>query len=354
MPLKDLLQNDIKVNHIKIKVLGNHNDNLIVGDSSMIAICCAVNDGFKALIEGKCYMILKPAKQDSNYLIPNEKSKPVKIADFPLSVKRGEIQKLVILIQTNSSLKTTLQPGSTDNLKTFEDIAKLAPKSEIKTVTVKVITISKDIAGSYGNYNIGKFKDKLGEKMDINLYSKQIKNKLNRGDIVELRKLKLTAYSKEGETVKRLSTTARTSAHKCHPQIETLFNNVHLGDEKEVGAVLAIHDIFSYLSCSKCWKKTSEDDNTCQCGNKENIHVIDFHCQFYVQIVKDDEVRIVHTFRRQTELKPDSQDPEDIQKLLDVKYLENNFTFEWNFDSDEDECRMVNITGNVPKKMLTE
>ena len=42
----------------------------------------AVNSSSKDLIEGKCYMILKLVKQDDNNFIPNEKLKPVKIADF--------------------------------------------------------------------------------------------------------------------------------------------------------------------------------------------------------------------------------------------------------------------------------
>jgi hypothetical protein len=344
MSLKDLLQGDISVKHIKIKVLQVLDDNIIVGDSSMMAICCAVNSGFKSLAEGKCYMILKPVKQESNYLIPNEKLKPVKIADFPLNVKRSEIQKLVSIIQNKSSEKTEDQNLIGNNLKTFEDIVKNANKSEIKTVTVKVITISRDIAGSYGNYNIGKFKDKTGQKIDINLYSKQVKNKLKRGDIVELRKLKLTEFSKDGEMFKRLSTTARSTVHDCKSQIETIFDDVPLGDEKEKGTVIAIHDIFPYLSCSKCWKKTGEDDDTCQCGNKENIHINDFHCQFYIQSAKDDDIKIVHTFKRQTELTPGSQDPEIVQKLLEDKYLEKQFTFEWNLNPGEDNLRMVDIS----------
>ena len=347
MSLKDLLQNDVKVNHVKIKVLGIHSENIIVGDKSMIAICSAENSSYKELAEGKCYMILKPIKRDNINLIPNEKLKPVKIADFPLSVKKNEVQKLAEIIQEKASAKTSSQADFRDNLKIFEDILKLPTKSEIKTVTVKVITISKNIAGSFGDYNIGKFKDKTGEKMDINLYSKQITNKLQRGDIVELRKLKLTEYSKEGQKFKRLSTTARTTAHKCSTQIETLFDSVPLGDQKEEGTVLAIHDIFPYMSCSKCWRKTNEDDDTCQCGNKEEIKVNDFHCQFYIQIAKDDDVKIVHTFRRQTELSPASQDSEEVQKLLDEKYVEKRHTFEWNINTDEDELRMVNITGNA-------
>jgi hypothetical protein len=346
MSLKDLLQSDVKVNHIKIKVIRKHNENLIVGDKSMLAICSAVNSSFKDLIEGKCYMILKPVKQDDNNFIPNEKLKPVKIADFPLTVKRTEEHRLVEIIKTNSCATSNLQADFKDNLKTFEDILKLPSKCEIKTVTVKVITISKNISGIYGDYNIGKFKDKTGEKMDMNLYSKQITEKLKRGEIVELRKVKLTEYLKDGDTFKRLSTTARTTAHRCSPQIENLFNNVPLGDEKEEGIVLAIHDIFPYISCSKCWRKRNDDDDTCQCGNKDGIKVNDFHCQFYIQMVKDEDVKIVHTFRRQTELAPDNQDTEEIQKQLDEKYVEKSYIFEWNINSDEDELRMVLITEN--------
>ena len=181
-----------------------------------------------------------------------------------------------------------------------------------------------------------------GEKLDINLYKKEIRNKLERGIVVELKKLKITEYSKDGETFSRLSTTTRSTADKCNPITENLFKKVPLGDEREEGTVVAINDIFPYLSCSKCWKKTDTDDTTCQCGNQDKIDVIDFHCQFYIQIKIDDEVKVVHTFRRTTMLIIASQ--EDIQKVLEDKYLEKTFTFEWNINTEEDGLRMVMIT----------
>ena len=72
----------------------------------------------------------------------------------------------------------------------------------------------------------------------------------------------------------------------------------------------------------------------------------DFHCQIYIQIVKNEDVKIVHTFRRQTELAPGNQDPQEIQKQLDEKYVEKSHIFEWNINSDEDDLRMVLITEN--------
>ena len=338
MSLKDLLQSEIKINNIKIKVIATHGELIIVGDTSMLSICCASNSAFKNMIEGDCYMILKPIKQDNNFFVPNEKMKPVKIANFSLQPKKAELNKLLALIQSNSSVKTT----SSSKLTAFKDM-KLATNSEIKTVTVKIINISRNITGSYGTYNIGKIKDVNGEKMDINLYNKQVKNKLKIGDIVELRKLKITEFSKDGETFKRLATTQRSTGEKCNSDIETLFKDVPLGDEREEGIVIAIHDIFPYLSCSKCWRKTQADDNICQCENKENIHVNDFHCQFYIQTTKDDEIKVVHTFRRQTDSNLETQELGDIQIVLEDKFLNKSYTFEWNIDSDGETLKMVII-----------
>ena len=70
MSLKDLMQNGIKVKHVKIRIIEKHNENIIVGDKTMIAICMAVNAKFKKVIEGECYMMLKPEKHDTNYFIP--------------------------------------------------------------------------------------------------------------------------------------------------------------------------------------------------------------------------------------------------------------------------------------------
>ena len=346
MSIKDLLQNEAKVNHLRVKVITNNGDKILVGDSSMLAICCATNNSYQKMIEGKCYMLLKPIKQDANHFIPNGKLKPTKVPDFPFSPKRTEISKLQHLLQPAVDVDINSGFNSKDQLKTFDDISKLAPKSEIAVIVVKIITISRDINGSYGIYNIAKIKDKNGDKMDLNLYSKPIRNKIKRGDVIEMKKIQITEYLKDGKACKRLATTSKSSGEKCSSIIETLFENVHLGDEKEEGAVLAIHDIYPYLSCSKCRKKIDVDDTLCTCGHHEDIHVIDFHCQFYIQVKKDEEIKVIRTFRRQTAITVQSQDPEDIYKLLDDKYLGNNHIFEWNIDKDnEDEAlRMIMIT----------
>ena len=343
MSLKDLLQNEKKVNHIRIKILEIEENHVVVGDQSSVAICCTHDANFKNLTKGNFYLLVKPIKMDENTFIPNEKLKPVNISEFSLPARTKEVQKLVNLIKTKSTPNTKFNADMLDNLKTFQEILQLPTKSEIKSVTVKVIAISKDIAGNYGTYNIGKVKDKLGEKMDINLYNKQVKKKFKRGDIINLTNLKITEYTKTGETLKRLATTARSSAYQCGTDIEILFKNIPLGDEKNGGIVLAIHDIFSYLSCSKCWKKTNESDEICQCGNTEDIKVIDFHCQFYIQIDKDDDVKIVHTFRRQTGLILESENRDDIQKMLDDKFVDKHFSFEWNINLEDEELRMVEI-----------
>ena len=346
MSLKDVLQSETKVNNIKIKVISAQGELSIVGDSSMQAICSSSNSSFKNMVEGQFYMILKPMKQDMNTFVPNEKLKPLKIHGFPLQVKKADTNKLIALLQDNKceTLKTSTTPSS--NLTTFQEIKQLTAKSEIRSITIKVITLSKEIQGAYGPYQIAKIKDINKEKMDVNLYSKAVRSKMKRGDIVELKKLKITEYKKEGQLVKRLGTTARSSAEKMKTEIENIFRNIPLGDEKEDGKVLAINDIFPYLSCKGCWKKTYEDDLSCQCGSNEDIHVKDFHCQFYIQ-TKDEDIKVVHTFRRQTYINFDYQNTEDIQKVLDDKYLEKTLTFEWNVNpDDEEDLKMVDIIDN--------
>ena len=340
MSLKDLLQNEIKVNNIRVKVISNHNENIIVGDASTLGICHTSNSEYLKMIEGQCYIIMKPMKQNLNLFIPNEKFKPIKIIPFALAPKKAEINKLMSLIETESPMKNSQLRKSDNQLSTFEDIKKLAAKSEVKAITAKVITISKDIKGSYGTYNIGKLKDIRNEKMDINLYNRQVMQHLNVGDIVELRRLKISEYTKDGENVKRLATTPRSTGGKCNSDIETLFKEVPLGDERQEGTVVAINDIFHYLSCSKCWKKTSEDDKICQCENMENIHVNDFHCQFYIEILNDNDIKVVHTFKRQTNLKIDTGNSEDIQKGLDDEFLNKPLILNINCD---DELTMVII-----------
>jgi hypothetical protein len=344
MSLKEVLQGDTKVRAIKIKVLVNQGEKSIVGDGSGLAICCAPNMAFRKMLEGQCYTILKPLKLDQNTIIPNEKLKPFQIDNFPLTPKKSELLKLQTLLKDNFEDKDRPVDKHTSKLTTFQDIANFPPKTEIRTITAKILNISKDIAGTYGTYNIAKLKDKNSDKMDINIYNQKIKAKMQVGDIFELRHLKVTEYVKDGESSRRLVTTARSSGSKPNSEIETLFKDVPLGDKREEGKVVAIHDIFSYFSCSKCWKKTDEEDTICSCGNSYEIHVKDFHFQMYIETTQAEIIEVIHTFRRQTKLVVDTLVPEDIQTVLENTFFKKMFTFEWNIITDEEELRMINIT----------
>ena len=340
MSLKDILQGDTEVRNIKIKVISKQGENAIVGDSSGVAICLASNTAFTNLAEGHCYQILKPKVKDANFIIPNEKLKPIKIENFTLTPKRSDIAKLNALLQSNS-MGQPMGDQISSRPSTFQEILNLPPKTEIKKLTVKIINISKDINGTYGTYNIGKIKDIANNKLDINLYNKQLKKKLQVGDIIELRNVKLIEYVKDGETFKRLATTARSSGTRATSETEALFKDISIGDRKEKGKVVAIHDIFSYLSCSKCWKKTDEEENICLCGNKENIHIKDFHFQIYIETAND--IEVVHTFMRQTNITVDSIIHETIQEKLEERFLHKTFLFEWNINTEKEESIMIDI-----------
>ena len=280
-------------------------DLIIVADSSMQAICASSNSSFKTMIEGQFYMLLKPMKQDMNTFVPNEKMKPVKICGYPLQVKKADTNKLLSLIKANHSEKPAEGNNSLTSLK---------------------ITLSKVIQGAYGPYQIAKMKDINKEKMDVNLYSNSVRKKVERGHIIEFKNMKVTEYKKEGQTNRRLVTTIRTTAEKINTETEDLFKDIPLGDEKAEGLVIAINDIFPYLSCSRCWRKTYEDDLFCQCSNNEDIHVKDFHCKLYIQI-DDANIKVIHTFRRQIDININYQDLEEIQKALEDRYLERKNCF---------------------------
>ena len=107
--------------------------------------------------------------------------------------------------------------------------------------------------------------------------------------------------------------------------------------------MVPIHDIFTYMSCLNCWKKVVEDTTSC-CGNTIENATNDFHCQFYIELTKDNFIEVVHTFRRQTGMTVQSLVHDDIQKLLDETFVEKTFIFEWNIaDGDDEQLRMIKI-----------
>ena len=342
MTLKEVLAGETTIPKIKVKVIKKIGETAIVGDASGLAICCASNTAFTAMIEGQCYIILKPINIDANSFIPNEKLKPVKIDNFVIKPDKNQLSKLQTLLKSTSETKLTVDETKAPLKPTFNEIRELPPKTDIKSMIVMIVNISKDIMGHYGSYNIGKIKDIENEKMDINIYKKSLKQNMQVGDIIELKNIKLTDFTKDGQTIRRVATTSRTTVEKVPQQIETLFKDVPVGDRRERGEVVAVHDLFTYLSCSKCWKKTNEEDKLCSCGNNADIHVPDFHCQLYIELAKNGDIEVIHTFRRQI-TNVTSINQEEVEKAIENCLFKKTFTFEWNIIED-DKQRMMSIS----------
>ena len=97
------------------------------------------------------------------------------------------------------------------------------------------------------------------------------------------------------------------------------------------------------MSCSKCWKKVTEEDTSCSCGNSSGNKIHDFHFQFYIEL-KDEFIEVVHTFRRTTDLSVQTLVHDEIQNLLEETFLLKIFIFEWNIiDGDDEKLRMIKI-----------
>ena len=339
MSIKQIFEEDGKIRCLKIKIISKHGDKLIVGDSSCLSILHAPNMIYQDMEVEKCYIIQKPLKKDEHSFVPNEKTKPINITTFNVPDKKQEFKKLKSIL-TNLTDTVDVKKDSKTNIKIFEDIIAKFPTSEVTSVTAKVINLSKDIQGSYGNYNIVKLKDVANKSIDMNLYKTQLKKDLEIGSILEFGFLKLTQFQRNGEIIHRLATTLRSTCKRS--ENVDLFENIPLGDLRIDGKVAAIDDIFSYLSCQKCWKKVDDNSGKCSCGNQGNP-VNDFHCQFYIEKLNDTDIEVVHTFRRQTGISPNSLEIEKIQRELNDKFLMKTFTFEWNVDNESDTLKMVKI-----------
>ena len=344
MSLKQLLQGEKTIPSVKVKVISNQNEKSIVGDASSLAICHNTNTEFQNMKQGQCYQILKPTVKSGNEFVPNEKLKPIKVNNFSVTPKKQELAILQAMMHSNSDKKDMPSDKVPKITTSFKDIEAIPPKTEVKKITAKIVTISKDISGAYGTYWIGKLKDINSDKMDLNIYNMRLKIKMSVGDVVDLKMLKVTEFVRDGTTLRRLVTTSKSSVEKCSSAIEDMFKDVPLGDKRLEGKVVAIHDIFPYMSCSQCWRKVETEDSPCSCGNISDAKVHDFHCQLYIESTTNELIEVVHTFRRQTNLSLSTLDHDDIQTLLEDTFLLKIFTFEWNIlDGDEENLRMVKI-----------
>ena len=191
MSLKQFLLGEKSPQYIKIKVIESHQEKSIVGDATSLAICCNPNKEFQNMKQGQCYQILKPTTINENEFIPNEKLKPIKINNFTVSPKKHDLAKLQTLISSHTEDKPSSIDKKPGRPTSFKDLETLPAQTEIKNITAKVIGLSKDISGAYGKYCIGKLKDIDGTKMDINIYNLKMKQKMDVGNIIELKKLKI-------------------------------------------------------------------------------------------------------------------------------------------------------------------
>ena len=351
MSLKELLKGEKTLQSVKIKVISSHDEKSIVGDNTSLAICYNTNSEFQNMKPGQCYQILKPSVRGENEFVPNEKLKPIKVNNFEVKHNKQELAKLQAMMNPKNETKA-MSRDKNNQLTSFKDIHGMPPHIEVKKITAKLVTLSKDIHGSYGTYWIGKLKDINCDIMDINIYNIKLKSKMAVGDVLDLKRLKSTVFVKDGKSFKRLATTSQSTVDKCNSDTEDLFKDVPIGDRREKCKVVAIHDIFPYMSCPNCWKKINEQDSSCSCENTMDTPVNDFHCQFYLESLKDEFIEVVHTFRRQTNLNPDTLVHNDVQTLLENTFLHKTFTFEWNIlDGNEENLRMIKIENpNKQKK----
>ena len=104
------------------------------------------------------------------------------INNFPVTPKKTELTKFQTMVLSKSDVKPLSDQRKHDKPMPFKDLVSLPNKTDIKSITAKVITLSKDISGAFGKYCIGKLKDITCDKMDINIYHMRLKHKMAVGE----------------------------------------------------------------------------------------------------------------------------------------------------------------------------
>ena len=221
-----------------------------------------------------------------------------------------------------------------ENFATFQTIKALKNQSIIPSLTIMVGSTSRLIEGKSGKYQIGGLVDVDGNKMNINLYDANI-NKIEFGNIYNIKNLKLIALNKDGNIENRLVTTKITKISDASEDEKRKFDTVSLGQNQIHGTVLGLSDINSYNSCDKHWNKLNEEDICPRCDAKPSLIKIDFTADLYIQDDDSEEMRSFRIFKRQIKmLIPQLDEQSPGEQLSDLE--DKGCIVEYDDPNDED------------------
>ena len=321
--IKSLLNDGkLKTSMVKVQLVKQISLNsYIIADKSMVAILDIqdASSHSKHLNQGDWYKLIKCSKGGENTIKINKLFKPVKtLVKDDLPDMTSQVNKLEIAMASSA---TSMK---------YEDLETISNKpnqTKIDKLTVKVITKSRVISTSKGNYQICNIKDCKGENSSINLYSKHV-NTMEPFNIYTITNLRKGEVSKNDETRMRLHTNAFTKIENGTIADSLNFKGIGNGDETITGEVIGYGELSLYQSCRLHYKKI--DDSKCpKCDTElqEKDILDDCRTELYIE----------------THEGKDTEDNSDVKEILIFKRV-------LNIMKDEDiEEHLNELTGHTVK-----
>ena len=311
---------------LDLKIITKITNNIyVVGDETGSALLETSQD----LQEGTVYKILKPFfTNDTFQANPKFKILKTKKTLMTKSLTKKEFKKY----QEMASEKKVTENIRTADLMNFDKCESFNENKPIETITVLIISKSRDIEGKYGKYSIVTAKDCEGKKNSLNIYHD--KNGIVRiGKLLTFIMLKKTAFKPNDQEFHRLATSYQTRIFEAKEQEKNMFKNVFLGDEKSKVGILGYDNLNCYDSCKKCSSKLIEHFcKKCQKQNDEKTQ--DFYVTLYVQDAENEE-NIMNVFAFKKDLNVEFEEETEILKILD-DLVGKTLTIEYNKPEVED------------------
>ena len=301
----------LKTALVTVKLIKEVSSNsYIIADKSMVAILDtnAAPEHAKHLTTGNWYKLIKCQKGEKNTINKNKLFKPVKtLFKDEIGDIADQVENLENTIETTASAK---------KYEDFQAISKKANHSKIDKLTVKVITMSRVITTSKGNYQICNIKDSNGDTASMNLYSKYL-NSVEPFKIFTITNMRKGEVTKNDETKMRLHTTGFTKIEPGTMEDSINFKQVGNGDESITGEVIGFGEISIYPSCKLHYKKLDENNNCPSCNKElEDDEILDdFRTEIYIEAKSNN--------LPDNDMESDVKQILAFKKALDIKQGEN-------------------------------
>ena len=330
------------INKIDVKIINVADKNkFIVADEKDLMILIINDDkkDEKLLIEGNSIRLIKPKYVDENTMEINKNFRTMKIKPVEANFKGKKLQTMLDLAKSIQFTPTKEKPM------TFQELDQKPANSEAFNLVFKVCSVSRAMEGKYSKFKLAMIKDRENLKNNLAIYPPHL-DRLETSKLYLMSIVKKTNYKKEDEKYFRLST-VRKSEISEYKDNDKIFEHVTVGEFEVSGIVLGYGEIHVYNACVISWMKIRES-NKCD-AHGEKIEDCQYKIEFVLDIYVDtgDEVETFSGFRRHFNLVDKDAEEEQLEGILDDKYVSHKTRIEYNQDKDEiGKKRIVQIEMN--------